>query len=250
MPYSPIKFSVKNRVRILCGVAALTLISGCAEGQFGASPPRMVNDQERLGQLQSKIRRSPNDTAALNEYGQLQAANSQWNQAMGAYREAMLISPANRESRLGYGEAQLALGDFPGALVTADQLGATDVRTRQLRAGALTGLNRLSEARQLLETTSRQEPRNLDVRSNLALVLALSRDPTAYGIARAAAFAPDADFTHVRNLILVAGVVGAEAQARTDGATLGLESSEVNEILAVGRRARTHGMSAFGIVTN
>lgn len=238
-----------RRMRSLFGVLALTLVAACANGEFGPATPSMVSEGERLGELQAKIRRNPNDTKALNEFGDLQAANGQWNQAMGAYREAILIAPTNRDARLGLGEAQLALGDFNGALATATQLGSTDVRTRQLRAGALTGLNRLPEARALLEQTSRQEPRNLDVRSNLALVLGLSRDPTSYGVARATAFAPDADYTHVRNLILVGGLMGYEREAKTDGGTLGLQPDEVNDILKLGRRARSEGMRAFGIIT-
>ena len=167
---------------------------------------------------------------------------------MGAYREALVVSPKDRESLLGYGEGQLALGDYSGALKTVSAIPGNDVRTLLLRAGALTGLNRLSEAEAVLNAARKANPRNLDVRSNIAIVFALSRNPQAYAVARAVAFAPDASYSHRRNLVLVGGIAGQEAVARRDGAELGVSPDEISQIIAIGRRARTEGISAFGIL--
>ncbi|MBK4214338.1 hypothetical protein JJJ17_00215 [Paracoccus caeni] len=209
----------------------------------------MVSQQEKLAQLQSSIKDRPNNVAALKEFGALQAEMGEWSRAMGAYREALLISPNDRDAKIGYGEAQLGLGDFQGALDTGTSIGGNTLQVQQLRAGALAGLSRFDEARAILDALHQSHPRNLDVRSNLALVMGLQRDPAAYGIARAAAFAPDAEFTHVRNLVLIGGMVQNDSAARSDAAQLGLASDEVGEILAVGRRARTQGMSAFGVIS-
>ena len=95
---------------------------------------------------------------------------------------------------------------------------------------------------------SSANPRDLDLRSNIAIVAALGSDPQAYAIARAAAFAPDATHAHRRNLVLVGGMTGQDRPAREDGLQLGLDAQEITDILAVGRRARSQGMSAFGVL--
>lgn len=238
-----------SRLKIGSVLFLSLLVAGCAEGEFGQSSGRAVSQQERLGELQSSIRSKPNNVAALKEFGDIQASEGEWSRAMGAYREALLIAPGDREAKIGYGEAQLAMGDFSGALATADGIGGTVLQVQQLRAGALAGLQRNEEALQILRGLSQSHPRNLDVRSNLALVMALERNPEAYGIARAVAFAPDAEFTHVRNLVMIGAMVQTESAARADAEQLGLSGPDISEILAVGRRARTQGMSAFGIVS-
>lgn len=240
--------NVRN-FRICFGLLGITLLTACADPNFGQSPGAMVSQQEKLAQLQSSIKDQPNNVAALKEFGALQAEMGEWSRAMGAYREALLIAPNDREAKIGFGEAQLGLGDFQGALDTGTSIGGTTLQVQQLRAGALAGLSRFDEARVILDALHQSHPRNLDARSNLALVMGLQRDPAAYGIARAAAFAPDAEFTHVRNMVLIGGMVQNEAGARSDAEQLGLAADEVGEILTIGRRARTQGMSAFGIVS-
>ena len=111
-------------------------------------------------------------------------------------------------------------------------------------------MNRLTEARTELTTAQQIAPRDLDVRSNLALVAALQGDATAYAIGRAVAFAPDAEYSHIRNMVLVGGITGNDASARNDAERRGLDPAEIGDILAVGRRARTQGMRAFTVLTN
>lgn len=235
------------RRRALPALVALAILAGCAESQFGIEPTPQTSAAQRMAELRQDLGRDPNDGAALKEIGDMEARMGQWNQAMGAYREALLVQPRDREARLGYGEGQLALGDYTGALATAEQAGGSDIRVMLLQAGALAGMNRLAEARQVLDRATTAAPRNLDVRMNIAIVAGLSRDPQAYPIARAAAFAPDSEYGHRRNLILVGGMTQMDQIARQDGAQLGLDPEEIAQILAVGRRARTQGMAAFGV---
>lgn len=226
------------------------VLAGCAQdgSSFGPEPSRPITAAQRLGALQATLKTNPNDVAALKEYGRIQADLGQWSQSMGAYREALIVQANDRDAMLGFGRAQLALADYQGALNMAMKAGGSDLPVLLLRSGALTGLNRLAEARAVLDIAAKANPRDLDVRSNIAIIAALTQDPEAYGIARAAAFAPDATYSHRRNLVLVGGIVRQDAAARADGAQLGLGPSEVGDILAVGRRARTQGMRAFGIM--
>ncbi|AGT08864.1 hypothetical protein [Paracoccus aminophilus] len=234
--------------RRLLVVLMLTTLAGCADSEFGMQPSRATSGEQQMAELRSTLKRNPNDSKALKQIGDMQAKSGNWSQAMGAYREALLVNQRDSEARLGYGEGQLALGDYTGALATATEVGGTSIRVQQLRSGALAGLNRLGEARQVLEAASTSAPRNLDLRSNLAIIAALSRDPQAYAIARAAAFAPDSSYAHRRNLMLVGGMSGNDAVAKQDGAQLGLDPAEIGDIIAVGRRAKTQGMRAFGVL--
>lgn len=244
-------FACINRLRqfpLPMALTALALISGCTEAEFGGDTSRPTSAAQQMAQLRYDIQRDPNNVEALKEIGDLQAGQGQWSQAMGAYREALVVSPKDRDALLGYGEGQLALGDYSGALKTVTAIQVQDVRAMLLRAGALAGLNRLSEARTVLNRAQKTNPRDLDVRSNLSLVSALSQDPQAYPIARAVAFAPDASYSHRRNLVLVGGIAGQEAAARRDGAQLDIGSDEIGQIITIGRRARSQGISAFGIL--
>ncbi|RMC34927.1 tetratricopeptide repeat protein [Paracoccus alkanivorans] len=236
------------QIRLPMGLIALSLIAGCTDAEFGSDTSRPTSEAQHLAQLRYDLKQDPNDIEALKKIGDMQAGRGQWSQAMGAYREALVVSPNDRDALLGYGEGQLALGDYGGALETVKAIPDQQVRVLLLRAGALAGLNRLTEARAVLELARKGNPRDLDVRSNLAIVSALSHDPQAYPIARAAAFAPDASYSHRRNLVLVGGIAGQEAAARQDGTQLGIGSDEITQIIAIGRRARTEGIRAFGIL--
>lgn len=226
------------------------LLAACTDPEFGVSETRQTTAVQRVVELRRDLRTNPTNHKTLSDLGDLYARQGMWTESMGAYREALIVAPGDRDLLLGYGRGQLALGDFNGALTTAAQAGGQDVRVLLLRAGGLAGAGRLAEARSTLETARAMAPRDLDVRSNLSLVAALQRDPQAYAIARATAFAPDADFSHIRNLVLVGGITGNDRAARDDGERRGLDSAEIAGILQVGHRARTQGMRAVTVLTN
>ena len=232
-------------------LAALSLLAaaGCNDPAFGVSETRQTSAVQRIAELRHDLRRNPADTGVLNEMGKIYADQGLWSESMGAYREALIVSPGDRQMLLGYGRGQLAQGDYAGALRTAQQAGGGDIPVLLLRSGALTGMGQLSEARSVLETARGLNPRDLDVRSNIALVAALQGDASAYAIGRAVAFAPDSTFSHVRNLMLIGGITGNVDNARDDGERRGLDAAEIADILAVGRRARTQGMQAITVLT-
>ena len=233
----------------IAGALAFLSAAGCTDPAFGVAESRQTTAVERVAELRHELRRDPADTGVLNEMGKIYADQGLWSESMGAYREALIVTPGDRGMLLGYGRGQLAQGDYAGALRTAQQAGGGDVAVLLLRSGALTGLGRLTEARAVLETAQRMNPRDLDVRSNIALVAALQNDPAAYSIARAVAFAPDSTFSHIRNLVLIGGITGNDAHARDDGERRGLDASEIGDLLAVGRRARIQGMQAITVLT-
>ncbi|ARJ70464.1 tetratricopeptide repeat protein [Paracoccus contaminans] len=235
--------------RLMPAMMLAALTSACNDPNFGVAETRQTTAVERVVELRRALKTNPADTAALSRLGDLYADQGMWAESMGAYREALILSPSDRNLVLGYGRGQLAVGDFGGALKTAAQAGDSDVRGMLLKAGALAGAGQLAQSRALLERARAIAPRDLDVRSNLSLVAALQRDPTAYGIARAAAFAPDADFSHIRNMVLVGGITGNDGSAAQDGERRGLDPSEIGGILSVGHRARTQGMSAVTVLT-
>lgn len=232
-------------------LAALSLLAaaGCNDPAFGVAETRQTSAVQRIAELRHDLRRNPADTGVLNEMGKIYADQGLWSESMGAYREALIVSPGDRQMLLGYGRGQLAQGDYAGALRTAQQAGGGDIPVLLLRSGALTGMGQLSEARSVLETARGLNPRDLDVRSNIALVAALQGDASAYAIGRAVAFAPDSTFSHVRNLMLIGGITGNVANAQDDGERRGLDAAEIADILAVGRRARTQGMRAITVLT-
>lgn len=236
-------------LRLSLVVALAGLTGACTDPAFGVAETRQTTAVERVVELRGTLRTNPTDTAALTRLGDLYADQGMWPESMGAYREALIVAPGDRNLLLGYGRGQLAVGDFAGALRTATQAGDQDVRGMLLKAGALTGLNQLAPARALLERAQRTAPRDLDVRSNISLVAALQRDPAAYAIARAAAFAPDAEYSHIRNLVLVGGITGNDGAATEDGERRGLDPAEIGGILTVGHRARTQGMGAVTVLT-
>lgn len=235
--------------RALLAIPLTAVVAAC-DPQFGVEETRQTTATQRVAELRHDLRADPSNVEALRQMGKIYADQGLWVESMGAYREALIVAPSDRLLMLGFGRGQLAVGDYAGAYKSAQQAGGGDVEVMLLRSGALAGMNRLTEARTELETARQMAPRDLDVRSNLGLVAALQGDATAYAIARAVAFAPDAEYSHIRNMVLVGGITGNDASARYDAERRGLDPAEIGDIIAVGRRARTQGMRAFTVLTD
>lgn len=235
--------------RALVALPMIGALAAC-DPEYGLEQTRQTTATQRVAELRHELRTDPGDVDALRQMGKIYADQGLWVESMGAYREALIVAPGDRLLMLGYGRGQLAVGDYAGAYKSAQSAGGGDVEVMLLRSGALAGMNRLTEARTELTTAQQIAPRDLDVRSNLALVAALQGDATAYAIGRAVAFAPDAEYSHIRNMVLVGGITGNDASARNDAERRGLDPAEIGDILAVGRRARTQGMRAFTVLTN
>ena len=223
-------------------------LAGCV-GTFGPSPSQLSTSNSKIASLTQDLKKRPNDVGTLRNLGQEYAGIGRWHESLGAYREALILNQKDREAVLGFARAQIATGDYAGALRHAELALASkaDARALLLKGGALVGLNRLSEARVVLRQAVDMNPRDLDLRSDLALAEAMAKDPSAYGLARSAAFAPDADIRHMRNLVLVGGILGVTAEATRDAGLLGIPPEEAKAIIAIGTRARNEGMRAFGV---
>ncbi|MEO0829061.1 MAG: hypothetical protein AAFY03_01215 [Pseudomonadota bacterium] len=231
--------------------AALALLAACAPSQFGRTPGLNTASDQRIASLKQELSRKPDSLAALNGLGDVYARRSAWAQASGAYQEALIVNATDRLALVGYATSQAALGNFPSALDHAMRALSARVDASALIAAAvaLNGQGQHAEAKVYLDQALEINPRDLDVRNNLALTLALARDPAAYGIQRSVAYAPDSDFRHKRNFFVVAAMVGRESAARSEGAGLGVASADMNALFSIGRQARQSGMRAFGLAT-
>lgn len=209
----------------------------------------LTTSTERVATLRSRLAARPDDPDLLRDLGAEHLRQGQWQAAEGAYREALLVVPGDRAATLGYGRALLGGGRYAAARAHGE-VALTIQRDREalvLTGIALAAEGRASEGAAYLTAARTAAPRDLAVRANLALALALAGDASAYDLIREAAFAPDADARHRRNLVLVGGMLGLDARARVDAAALGIGGGELSGILEIGRRARREGARAFGV---
>ena len=239
-----------RRIGIAVALLAL-LVGGCAEQETRLARESMglVSSADRVAQLKAQLAARPNDARLLRAIGVEYARQARWTESAGAYREALLVAPSDRAAVLGYGRALVGGRNFAAARDAglAALAGRRDREALMLAGVALAAERRTQDARTLLAEALALAPRDLAARTNLALALALAGDASAYGQMHMVAFAPDADLRHRRNLVLIGGILGLEDRARADGATLGIGAEEASAILAIGRRARTEGASAFGV---
>lgn len=243
----------RDKVKIWLGrplaVGGLALVlAACTPQEFGRQAGPGTTSDERIASLRSQLASRPEDTRLLNDIGAEYARQGSWQQAAGAFREALIVDPRNAEALLGFSGAQSALGGYDVALAHAERAGG-GLEALNLRGIALNGLGRRGEAIALFEAAFAAAPRDLDLRNNLALSLALGGRPEAYAVARGVAYAPEADVRHRRNFFLVAAILGLEGNAIVEGASLGVDAATVAEITAIGQRARAEGMGAFGVAT-
>ncbi len=230
-------------------LCAGSLLAGCGDRPFGRSVGPATTSDERIAELRGTLARQPESIAALTGIGREYARQARWPEAAGAYREALIVDPGNRDALLGFSAATSALGDYGTALTHAERAVAArpDLPALTLAGVALSGQGRQAEARATFERALAERPRDLDVRNNLAITMALAGDPAAVPTARGVAFAPDADVRHRRNYLMVAAIAGQEAVVRGDAARLGITEAAMAEIFEIGRRARSSGVAAFGV---
>lgn len=236
----------------LTGVfTAFLLVSGCTTSDFGRSVDSGTGFDQRVANFRQDLARNPSDMKALLGLGDAFARRSSWAQASGAYSEALIVDGGNRNAQVGYSVSQSALGRYDQALNHANKAVGQRADTDALvaLAIALNGQTRHAEAKQALDQALSISPRDLDVRNNLGLTLALMGDPAGYGVQRAVAMAPDSDFRHHRNFYLVAAMLGRESAAKQDGASLSLSEAEISAVSEIGRKARGQGMRSFGLAS-
>ena len=235
--------------RLTTALAVLAAVAGCDATTLGRSVGPGLGAEQRIATFRAALARDPNDAAALRGIGDEHFARADWSLAAGAYREALIVAPRDRATGIRYSVTLAAQRDYATALAQAQRAlaGGSDVGALMATAIALNGTRRHGEARALLDRAVAAAPRDLDVRNNLALTMALMGDTTGYAVQRAVAFAPDADVRHRRNLFLVGSILGLEERTRPDGAALGVDDATIGAIYEIGRRARGQGVDAFGI---
>ena len=235
-----------------CVLGLALVLVGCAPQDLTvARSASLVTSTERVAALRSRLAARPDDPDVLKALGAENLRQGQWQAAAGAYHEALLVAPADRDATLGYGRALLGGGRY-GAARAHGEAALAARRDREaliLTGAALAAEGRAAEGAAHLAAARAAAPRDLAARTNLALALALAGDPSAYDVMREVAFAPDADPRHRRNLVVVGGMLGLDARARSDAAALGIRGRELAGILEIGRRARSEGARAFGVAT-
>lgn len=239
-------------LRVTAFCAAILAVGACDTAQFGRGAGPGTTSDQRIASFQSELTRKPGSMKALTGIGDEYARQSAWAQASGAYREALIVSGTDRTALLGYSTSQSALGEYAIALDHANRAISARVDTEALVAAAvaLNGQRRHAQARALLDQALDANPRDLDVRNNLALTLALMGDRTAYSVQRSVAYAPDADFRHHRNFYLIAAMLGMEGAAKRDGKSLSVLDKDIKAVTAIGHKARANGMAAFGLTSH
>lgn len=142
-------------------------------------------------------------------------------EAEGAFRAALDLEPASAEAARGMAAPLLAQGRAEEALALLDADAAAqdtglDTRMVLLRGTALDLLARNDEAQALYRSAIAAAPRDISLRTNLALSLALEGEfDEAIELARQAATDPAATTRHRRNYVLILAMAGDRRAAET-----------------------------------
>jgi Flp pilus assembly protein TadD len=158
-------------------------------------------------------------------------------QALRAYNAILADNRANAKVLLAVGTALVKAGDIPHGL-PALQKSAASLRsfTAYSRLGVAYILSgQFKEARNTLEIAHKLAPDDLNVATNLALVLALSGEHVKAATKMGEVVKSDnTDLSHWRNYVLVLAIAGKEDQARTAAGSRVPEK----EVHALMKRAR------------
>ena len=254
--------SIGNRIKVSVAIiSAAGLLSACDPArtsliQTSASDPGrgLLNSsvpESRIAYYSSAIKRDPRDASALKGLGVEYARLGRWRDSAGSYREALIINPRDAASLIGLGRAQLAMGDPNSAYANGQQaLGINrSLEGLMLIGVALNYVGRTQEAMAIYDEALARNPRDLDLRNNIALSMALAGDPRAYSTMEAVAYAPDSDGRHKRNLILVAAIVGRVGDAQAQARQFGIGKAEMDEIFKIAGQVRMDGAMAAGLAT-
>lgn len=237
-------------LRLSATLLCLTL-TACAS--LSTAP---LGDHDRLMALAEQVRRGgdPASAAALYEravrqgddspdllraLGETRLAAGDAAGAAEAFRDLLRQDDEDPQALLGLGTAELQLGRFDRAVRTLEQaasaLGTAQAYNRLGTAQVLAG--RFGDAQAAYGTAIDQAPGDLDIRSNLALALALNDQADAAQRAIAAvARSPLAEPHHLRQQMLVLTLIGDEAGAAQ--ALAGLPEQDRLALLAEARSIR------------
>ncbi len=200
-----------------------------SSGDVGGSLVRLGDDLRSRGNLggaiafyQQAAARSK-DADVLIKLGRVFGEVGAHDRAIGAFREALVREPDNGDALLGLGGALLNTGQIEDCITVLQQALDSAREPRRYRAlgAALDMAGRHEQAIQTYDAGLAEAPADLDLRSNLALSLALHGEPDrAIQIMRDVATAPSATGQHHRILVLVLALTGRETEALAIGQNL------------------------------
>lgn len=159
-------------------------------------------------------------------------------EAEGAFRAALDLNPAIPQAARGMAAALLAQGRPDDALVLleSDAAPADDTGLVLLRGTALDLLARHDEAQALYRAAIAARPRDISLRTNLALSLALQGEfAEATELARQAANDPAATVRHRRNFVLILAMAGDRRAAEAIAAA-SADPEQAAELIEAGAR--------------
>jgi Flp pilus assembly protein TadD len=157
----------------------------------------------------------PDNPQLFSLLGKALLAAGRPTEAEGAFRASLDLEPAQVEAARGMAASLLAQGRAEEALALLDadtgtgQGAGQDTRMVLLRGTALDLLARHDEAQALYRGAIAAAPRDISLRTNLALSLGLEGDfDEAIELARQAATDPAATTRHRRNYVLILAMAG------------------------------------------
>jgi len=235
---------------------SLAVLSGCAgapgRGAFG-TPASMESfaGESRMLQVAATLEEQGDTVAALALYqratatpddaliahiriGEIHIRTGNHRRAIAAFRAALALEPNSAEALLGLGSTLVQTNDVGGGLVMLRRA-APVVRTAIAynRLGlAETLAGNMPEAIAALGRAVALAPYDLDIRTNLALAAALDgQSDAAIRAAQEAAWSPQAEARHRRNLIIVLGLCRRGAEALEMGSS-DMPAREIKALLA------------------
>jgi Flp pilus assembly protein TadD len=155
-------------------------------------------------------------------------------EAIGAYRQALGKAPDDAEALLGIGTAMVRKGkpeEGLDPLIKAAPMVNTAAAYDRLGV-AQTLVGAFPQAEASFDRAAALAPDDLDIRTNSALAAALAgHDDTAAATMREVVGSQAAGLRHQRDFIIVLGLIGRGAEART-AASSGLSPNELRGLLA------------------
>jgi Flp pilus assembly protein TadD len=183
---------------------------------------KLASDIERRGDpatasaLYARAAQQQQDAPAFIRLGNARLGSGDANGAVLAFRQALMKEPHNPDALLGFGTAQLRLGNASSAanaLKDAAPLRKT-ASTYSKLGTAYSLLGQTSAAETAFSQALQLEPGNLDIQSNQAMALALGGSPDrAVTLLRTIIRSPLAMPGHYRNLLLALVLAGQDQEA-------------------------------------
>ncbi|QPF81733.1 tetratricopeptide repeat protein [Bradyrhizobium genosp. L] len=178
-----------------------------------------VDPRRDIETYHERLRANPKDADAALKYARALRATGQRAQAVAVMEQAVLAQPSNKALLAGYGRALADNGNFQQAF---DVLGRAhtpedpDWRILSAQGAVLDQLDRHDEARQYYASALKIVPDEPSVLSNLGLSYMLAKDlPKAEETLRRARERAPRDMRVRTNLAVVVGLQGRSAEAET-----------------------------------